>query len=123
MTPRHPIDDRMLALMTERGMDLTESREVDFWLYFNTRAAAEKAADEARLSGYRPQVKEPIPGFNRWLCLASRTMVLNAESLALERAGFEALTARLGGEFDGWGVAVVPAPEDLIGDGTEVQLQ
>ena len=105
MTP-HPGDLQTLEAMKSHGANLLKPTEVNFYLYLPSQDAAEQAVAEARRSGYVAEVRSPLPGYETWLCFATRDMVPSIGAIELARVGFEALAARLGGDFDGWEAAI-----------------
>jgi hypothetical protein len=100
------VDLMALGAFRAHGGSTVGPTDVDFYLYFPTKAAAVAASGEIERSGYRTGVERVPVGRRPWLCLASRRMVLSAEAIQFARVGFELLAARLGGEFDGWGAAI-----------------
>jgi regulator of ribonuclease activity B len=74
--------------------------DVNFYLYFPTKEAAEKAADELQAEGFGVQVTLGADDVN-WLILANRAMT-HDEFDAADVRRMPELAASLGGEYDGY---------------------
>jgi len=61
-----------------------------------------------RTKGYNVEIKLSAHDDKTWLALATHHAVPTIEAIRDLRAGFEALSAQLGGEYDGWEAAVTP---------------
>ena len=87
------------------GDDLSKPREVEFFLYFPTEESTYEASVKVRDLGFNVTVE--LSGYDaRWLCFATKRMVLDLEELVRIREQFEALAVALDGEYDGWGTGV-----------------
>src|SRR5262249_44821486 len=97
---------QVLNQLKKAGSNLSKPHNVEFFLYFSTEAAAEKAAKDVEAEGCTVKVK---PGANNsgWLCFATRRMVPDHTELVRLRNQFNEIARRLDGEYDGWGTPVV----------------
>ena len=89
------------------GADLEKVTEVLFYLYLPSEYEAKAAASVLMDNGFQPEVREPLPEYDNWLCLATKHMVLTNETITGARELLEELAARYNGDFDGWEAAVV----------------
>jgi regulator of RNase E activity RraB len=94
-------DRAIIDRLTELGADLSEAREVEHFLLFDDREAAEAAA--ADLEGYDTTVLEPDADGDRWALAAVKTLAVSVESIAAERDRMSSVAQHHGGEYDGWG--------------------
>jgi Regulator of ribonuclease activity B len=76
------LDESVLIQLKKAGSDLSKPHNIEFFLYFPTRAAAEQAASKIRDEGFQVKVQKAAKG-DDWLCSATKTMV--PELLALQR--------------------------------------
>lgn len=99
-------DGQVLFQLKKAGSNLSKPYDIEFFLYFPTESIAEQAASKIRAAGFTAEVKPAAKG-NDWLCFATRRMLPDIGALEQIRKDFTALTATLGGEYDGWGTPVV----------------
>ena len=103
-------DLMVLAQLEKSGADLTQPRDLVHYLYVPSQDAAEQAAAELRNLSYTAEAKlaagvqpdDPNP----WLVLANVDAVVDQERVRWERARFDELAVKYGGEYDGWEAAV-----------------
>ena len=98
-------DTQTLLALRDAGADLTKATEVNFYLYFPTREAAERAANSAQTPDLAAKVREGADG-KSWLCRVSGQMVPSESAIRAASIRLQALAATLGGEYDGWEAAV-----------------
>ena len=98
-------DAQTLGALRDAGADLTRPTEVNYYLYFPTRAAAERAAASARTPEFTAEVSEGADG-ESWLCLATAQMVPSESAIRAATTRLKALAESLGGDYDGWEAAV-----------------
>ena len=98
-------DRQVLAQMRKAGANLSKATEVNFYLYFKERRAADSAAAHADVD---PLVATVRPGANAssWLCLVSGQMVPDEAAIHTTAIRLLDLAKRFGGEYDGWEAAV-----------------
>jgi Regulator of ribonuclease activity B len=94
-------DAQTLRALREAGADLNKVTDVEFYLYFRTREAAERAAHSAQLTEFSATVKPGADGKN-WLCLLSGRMVPSENGIRVASTQLQALADLLDGDYDGW---------------------
>ena len=99
------LDEAVINHLRKAGSDLAKPHAIEFFLYFPTQAAAEKAASRVREAGFQAEVQPPLEG-SEWLCFATKTMVPDLSALQGIRRDFEHLTWLFKGRYDGWGTSV-----------------
>jgi hypothetical protein len=98
-------DRQTLHALRSAGSDLTKPTHVLFYLYFDTKEIAEKAASSATTSELEATVRPAATGSN-WLLLLQGTMVPTESAIHGTSARLAALASSLAGEYDGWEAAV-----------------
>ncbi len=98
-------DRQVLAQMRKAGADLSKVTEVNFYLYFKERPAADSAAADA---GAGPLVATVRHGADAsaWLCLVSGQMVPDEAAIHSTAVRLLALARQHGGDYDGWEAAI-----------------
>lgn len=100
-------DQQVLAQLQKAGSNLSKPHAIEFFLYFPTQSAAERAANRIREMGFSPDVRRAAQ-VDSWLCFATKEMIPSQNALESIRSDFSSLAASLGGDYDGWGTPVVP---------------
>lgn len=98
-------DAATLRALRDAGADLTKETEVNFYLYFPTREAAERAAEHARTPTFTATVRKGSLG-ETWLCFVTSRMVPSEPAIRAAATRLQAVAATNGGEYDGWEAAV-----------------
>ena len=94
----------VLGQLLQQGADLSQPRHALYYLYFDDRSTAEAGAEEARTSGYRCEVREPVREQpDQWsvVCERSDAILTPAGVIAADDL-FQGIADRHGGDFDGW---------------------
>lgn len=99
-------DAWVIAQLERAGSNVGRAHDIEFFLYFPTREAADRAAVSVAALGMVVKVDRPASG-NLWLVFATRQMVPAEKELARLRRALEAIAAAGQGEYDGWGAPVV----------------
>jgi regulator of RNase E activity RraB len=99
-------DQLVLDQLHKAGSDLSRPHPVEFFLYFPGQDAADQAAVQILNAGLEVTVRRSAKG-DEWLCFAIKNIVPELAILQKIRTDFDALAARLGGDYDGWGTPVV----------------
>ncbi len=86
--------------MGDDESDASSRMDVDFYLYFPTREAAEAAAEELRAERFTVEVRRSADDVN-WLALANKSMTVE-EFEDAEESRMPELAEALGGEYDGY---------------------
>ena len=101
------LDARTIAQLEKAGADLRLSRETLHYLYVATELDAEEARRSLARDGRTIDIRPAATG-SGWLVLVTESMIVNLESITAVRQEIEAVSTRLGGEYDGWEAAVTP---------------
>jgi hypothetical protein len=105
-TGEHP-DAQVIEQLRIAGSDLSRPHDVDFFFYFPSREQADAAIDDLVSLGYRIVASEASPGQGEWHVHAFRRMVPELGAMSESTRVLNELSARHGGEYDGWGTSVV----------------
>jgi regulator of RNase E activity RraB len=97
-------DSVVVENLRNAGSDLSKPHSIDFDLYFPDEAAARRVASRLTSQGFAVTVDE---GEEDWSVEATRTMVPDADEITKAGKSLRALAESEGGEYDGWGAAVV----------------
>jgi hypothetical protein len=99
-------DRQVLDQLRKAGADLTRPTEVNFYLYFKDRQAADSAAAHASEGPLVAMVRRAGDD-SAWLCLVSGQMVPTEAAIHANAVRLLALAQAHGGDYDGWEAAVV----------------
>ncbi len=99
-------DAQVVEELKKAGSNMSKPHLIEFYLYFPSKEAASKVAQTLRDEGYEAQVSLGADNIN-WLCFATKSIVPTQEALSATGKHLEALAQQLGGEYDGWGTAIV----------------
>jgi hypothetical protein len=94
-------DLETLHALEKAGADLSKPTDIEFYLYFQTQEAAERARDTAQMPGFSAVAKQAGKG-KSWLCLLSGRMAPTEDEIRAASALLQELADSLGGEYDGW---------------------
>jgi hypothetical protein len=108
-------DARLIDQLRKRGSDPFKPHDVDFFLAFPTREAAEQLGVQLRGEGFDADVHEsPESGEYRFSLHAHKSMQLTVPAMQeLSRRLTDAATER-GGRYDGWSAKQVPRTDSPI---------
>jgi hypothetical protein len=98
-------DQQTLRALRDAGANLTKPTEVNFYLYFHERAAADSAAAQAGTQELTASVQRAADN-SAWLCLVTGTIVPSETAIRQASSRLQAVAATHGGEYDGWEAAV-----------------
>lgn len=104
--PQRDLDLDLLVHLAKAGSDFSKLHPVEFFLYFPAEGAARKAGSELEQLGYKVQVRREAQA-NNWLCLGTKALILRHDTMVGIRAQLQAVGAKSGGAYDGWGTSVV----------------
>jgi cytosine/adenosine deaminase-related metal-dependent hydrolase len=103
----HPDGDQLvLDQLKKAGSKLDKPHPVEFFLYLPTEEKARQAAELVKKEGCTVHV-ELGADKKKWLCFATKKMVPKHAELERLRKRFDAICAKFGGEYDGWGTPVI----------------
>jgi Regulator of ribonuclease activity B len=94
-------DAETLHELRKAGTDLNKPTDVEFYLYFRTREAAERAQHSVQLPGFSAVVKPAEAGKN-WLCLLNGRLVPSEDEISSVSKRLQTLADSLDGDYDGW---------------------
>ena len=97
-------DEAALKQLRNAGADLSKQHNIEFFVYFPSQFAAEKAAIRIKKSGFHTSIKNSEKG--DWLCLAKKKMVPELSKIRNFRTEFGHLIETFNGKYDGWGTEV-----------------
>lgn len=100
-------DAAVIESLRDAGSDLSKPHKIDFFFYFPDQASAEAAGGELQRLGYRVVGLAPTSDESAWHLQAFRSMVPELVAMNQSTRDLEALAARHGGDYDGWGTSVV----------------
>ena len=103
-------DILLMGQMAQAGADLNLPRHALYYLYLDSRDAAERAAARGTAAGYLANVREPLPEHpDRWSVVCERPdAVLDIPGVIAADDLFQGIADDLGGEFDGWEASLEP---------------
>jgi regulator of RNase E activity RraB len=99
-------DRQTLNALRDAGSDLTKPTDVNAYLYFEDREAAERAAADANTPEMTATVQRAADD-SAWLCLVTGTMVPSETAIRALSIRLLAVASAHSGEYDGWEAAVV----------------
>jgi hypothetical protein len=97
----------VLAGLQAAGSDLSKPHPIEFFLYFPTREAADRALPKVLENELTAEVKKAETD-EEWLILATKNMIPKEVDLANLGSRLTAIASAEGGKYDGWGSPVVP---------------
>jgi len=98
-------NERVLYHLRRLGADVSNPREVEFFIYIPTEEGAYRVAAELQKEGYDVQVDLGGKG-DQWLCFATKTIVPSLDEINRIGEHFTNLAESYGGNYDGWGTGV-----------------
>ena len=98
-------DQQVLTQLREAGADLSKATEVNYYLYFRDRQAADSAAAHVGAGPLAASVRRAADD-SAWLCLVTGQMVPSQEAIRTYTKRLFELAKTYRGEYDGWEAAV-----------------
>ena len=98
-------DQQVLAELRKAGGDLSKATEVNYYLYFHDRNAADSAAAHAGAGPLVATVRRAGDD-SAWLCFVSGTMVPSEAAIRAHTVRLVEIARKYGGEYDGWEAAL-----------------
>jgi hypothetical protein len=98
-------DQQVRAQLRKAGADLSKATEVNYYLYFQDRQAAESAAAHVGAGPLVGTVQRAADD-SGWLCLVSGTMVPSEEAIRDYTTRLVEVAKTYHGEYDGWEAAL-----------------
>lgn len=100
-------DAQVIEQLRIAGSDLSQPHDIDFFFYFPSRAQANAAVSDLVRLGYSIAESAVSSREGEWHVHATRRMVPALGSMSESTRLLEELSAKHGGEYDGWGTSVV----------------
>jgi hypothetical protein len=98
-------DRQVLEQLRRAGANLSKPTEVNYYLYFKDREAADSAAAEAGNVELKATVQRAADN-SAWLVLVSGNMIPTEAAIHANTTRLLALAHAHGGEYDGWEAAL-----------------
>jgi hypothetical protein len=99
-------DAEVIEQLRQAGSDLRKPHPIEFFFYFPTESAANRACGDLRFQDFSVTVRQGA-STSDFLCLATKSLIPTVEELNRLSAEFEGFAVKLGGEYDGWGSPVI----------------
>lgn len=100
-------DARVIENLVAAGSDISKPHNIDFFMFLPSKAKAKAAAADIEQLGYTIASVERPSGQPQWQLHATRVMAPQLESMTATTRTLEAVAAKYGGDYDGWGTGVV----------------
>ncbi|MCD9085477.1 ribonuclease E inhibitor RraB [Stenotrophomonas sp. SY1] len=100
-------DARAIENLVAAGSDITKEHDIDFFMQLPDKARAESAAKDLQSLGYTVMSIDERRDPTDWEIHAVRRMAPLLKTMTATTRSLEAIAARYGGNYDGWGTSVV----------------
>lgn len=94
----------MLKALVEAGLDITQPMDLDFYLVFPDKAAAEKAMQALVASDEAGQVELNFNDLEQWELIVALNMVPEHAAITAKEQALDKFAKKFAGYNDGWGV-------------------
>ncbi|MFT5705502.1 MAG: hypothetical protein ACI8SK_001461 [Shewanella sp.] len=114
-----PDDDngKMLAAMSEAGIDLSKQLDVDFFLVFDDQRDAESATEELANSDLEGEMELHLNDeVGKWELIVCIKMVPEYQAIVDQELHLNQFAGEFGGATDGWGVMQHQEGDDDFAD-------
>lgn len=99
-------DEQVLIELEKAGSDLSKPHDIELFLFFPTKEAANSAANQIKTKGFDVKVQAGAES-ESWVCYVYKTMVPELQAIQKTSAYLNEIADSLGGKYDGWGTEVV----------------
>jgi hypothetical protein len=99
-------DGQVIAQLKKAGSNLKKSHEIEFFLYFPSKDAADRVVMKLIAQGFTAKVDQSANG-PELKVFATKSMIPTETALVNIRNQFDAMALAEQGEYDGWGTSVV----------------
>jgi hypothetical protein len=107
-------DERLIDQLRKRGSDPFKPHDVDFFLAFPAKEAAERLGARLRTEGFDADVHESDEsGELRFSLHAHKSMKLTVPDMKELSRRLTDMAKEMGGRYDGWSAKQVPRAEDI----------
>ena len=100
-------DARVIENLVAAGSDISKLHNIDFFMLLPSKAKAKAAATDIEQLGYTIASVDRPAGQSQWQVHATRVMAPQLEAMTATTRTLEAVAAKHGGDYDGWGTGVV----------------
>jgi len=101
-------NEKVIMNLTKSGDNLSKSRQVDHWLYFNDEAARSRFITYALKNKYKVESKEYLKDAKlKYQLQISRIDYVDMNSISKITTGLRRMAKDFNGEYDGWETFVV----------------
>lgn len=100
-------DARVIENLVAAGSDISKLHDIDFFMFLPSKSKARAAAAQIEQLGYVIASIERSPAKSQWEVHATRRMAPQLEAMTATTRALEAVASKHGGDYDGWGTAVV----------------
>ena len=108
-------DARLIDQLRKRGSDPFKPHDLDFFLAFPTREAADEVAAQMTTEGFKTDVIDtPESGELRFSLHAQKTLHLTVPDMQDLSRRLTAMAIAKGGRYDGWSAKQVPIADSPI---------
>ena len=108
-------DARLIDQLRKRGSDPFKPHDLDFFLAFPTREAADAVAAQLTTDGFKTDVIDtPDSGELRFSLHAQKTLHLTVPDMQDLSRRLTAIAIAMGGRYDGWSAKQVPRTDGPI---------
>jgi hypothetical protein len=97
--PKDPTDAAAFTQLKKDGHDFSKPTEVRYHLFFPEESAARGAIHVLSSDGYAGELMQSQ---GEWLAILKKTIVVDAETVDMDRFKMRDLTVNSGGHYDGW---------------------
>jgi len=104
-------DSVVVENLAGAGSDVSKPHDIDFTLYFPAEAAARRVGEKLTSEGFKVALDFVAADGNEdefWSIDATKSMVPDPDEITIVGQSLRTLAESEGGEYDGWGAAVVP---------------
>jgi regulator of RNase E activity RraB len=98
-------DSVVVENLRDAGSDVSKPHAIDFNLYVPDESDATKLEQQLRAQGFEVTIDQ---GDDDWGVTATKKMVPDPDEITKVGDSLRKLAEAAGGEYDGWGAAVVP---------------
>lgn len=100
-------DASVIENLVSAGSDISKPHNIDFFMFMPSKSKAKLAAAEMEQLDYSIASVERASGQSQWQIHAIRVMAPQLEAMTATTRTLQAVAAKHGGDYDGWGTGVV----------------
>ena len=100
-------DARVIENLVAARSDISKLHDIDFFMFLPSESQANAAAAEMEQLGYVVTSIDQPASQSQWQIHATRRMAPQLEAMTAATRTLEEVASKHGGDYDGWGTAVV----------------